>query len=74
MAKILSLVGSPPGTERRSREDIGRSKKVARKVEEKQWNLYAIVARRIGRQTLLRDCLGEGVGLVEWLVQGERVR
>ena len=74
MAKTLPLAGSPPGTERRSRKDIGRSKKVAREVEEKQWDVYAIAARRVGRQTLLRDCLGEGGELVEWLVQGGKVR
>ncbi len=56
MAKILPRAGLPPGTERRSREDIGRSEKVARKVEEKQGDIYAIAARRFGRQPLLGDC------------------
>ena len=74
MAKIIPRAGLPPGTERRSREDIGRSEKVAREVEEKQGDIYAIAARRFGRQTLLGDCLGESVGLVEWLVQGGKVR
>ena len=74
MAKIFPLAGLSPGTERRRWENIGRSKKVTREVEEKQWDVYAIAAWRVGRQTLLRDCLGEGVGLVEWLVQGGKVR
>ena len=70
MAKIFPLAGLSPGTERRRRENIGRSEKVVREVEEKQWDVYAIAARRAGGQTLLRDCFGE----LEWLVQGGKVR
>ena len=70
MANIFILAGLSPGADRRRRENIGRSEKVAREVEKKQCDVSAIAARRVGGQTLPRDCFGE----LEWLVQGGKVR